>query len=266
MEGCKCPRKCLPWPQNTRLSPVHVLLPGWLSGKESAGQHRRPGFDSWVAKIHWRRKRQPTEVFLHGEPHGQRSLVGCSPQGRRVAHDRETEHQHACSERRVQDTLPPLPSPSPRSSHALFLHCWRSTWTCSHAPAPASARSWCQEPLRFLLCADYRGRPLPLPTRGDEPSHGQLVLWPRRTAHRRVHLRAVTWAQPNWVPRSPHPSSGSPHGSDTSPLCCPQALLLLLVPKFPTQRRKHRVRQGERQGVGWSGWLVGFQVRGCHVL
>ena len=31
--------------------------------------------------IPWRRKWQPTPVFLPGESHGQRSLVGCSPRG-----------------------------------------------------------------------------------------------------------------------------------------------------------------------------------------
>ena len=31
---------------------------------------------------HWRRKWQPTAVFLPGESHGRRSLVGCSPWGR----------------------------------------------------------------------------------------------------------------------------------------------------------------------------------------
>ena len=36
---------------------------------------RRPGFDSWVGKIPWRRKWQPTPVFLPGESHGQRSLT-----------------------------------------------------------------------------------------------------------------------------------------------------------------------------------------------
>ena len=41
---------------------------------------RRPGFDSWVGKIPWRRKWQPTPVFLPGESHGQRSLAGYSPQ------------------------------------------------------------------------------------------------------------------------------------------------------------------------------------------
>ena len=32
-------------------------------------------------------KWEPTPVFLPGESHGQRSLVGYSPQGRRVGHD-----------------------------------------------------------------------------------------------------------------------------------------------------------------------------------
>ena len=37
-----------------------------------------PGFDSWVGKTPWRRKWQPTLVFLPGEFHGQRSMVGYS--------------------------------------------------------------------------------------------------------------------------------------------------------------------------------------------
>ena len=38
----------------------------------------RPGFNSWVEKIPWRRPWQPTPVFLPRESHGQRSLVGYS--------------------------------------------------------------------------------------------------------------------------------------------------------------------------------------------
>ena len=41
--------------------------------------HRRRGFDPSVKKIPWRRAWQPTSVFLPGESHGQRSLVGYSP-------------------------------------------------------------------------------------------------------------------------------------------------------------------------------------------
>ena len=53
-------------------------LPCWLSGKESTCQCRRPKVDAWVGKIPWRRKWQPTPVFLPGESHGQSSLVGYS--------------------------------------------------------------------------------------------------------------------------------------------------------------------------------------------
>ena len=41
----------------------------------------RHRFDAWVGKIPWRRAWQPTPVFLPGESHGQRSLVGYSPCG-----------------------------------------------------------------------------------------------------------------------------------------------------------------------------------------
>ena len=40
---------------------------------------KRCRFDPWVGKIPWRRAWQPTPVFLPGEPHGQRSLVGYGP-------------------------------------------------------------------------------------------------------------------------------------------------------------------------------------------
>ena len=40
-----------------------------------------PGFDPWVRKIPWRREWQATLVFLPGEPHEQRSLVGYIPWG-----------------------------------------------------------------------------------------------------------------------------------------------------------------------------------------
>ena len=42
---------------------------------------RRSRFDPWVVKSPWRREWLPTPVFLPGEFHGQRSLVGYSPWG-----------------------------------------------------------------------------------------------------------------------------------------------------------------------------------------
>ena len=52
------------------------------SGKESTCQCRggkRHKFHPWVRKIPWRRKWQPTPVFLPGKSHGWRSLAGYSP-------------------------------------------------------------------------------------------------------------------------------------------------------------------------------------------
>ena len=54
-------------------------LPSRLSGKESACQGGRQGFDLWVGKFPWRRKWQAISVFLPGKHHGQRSLVGYGP-------------------------------------------------------------------------------------------------------------------------------------------------------------------------------------------
>ena len=61
---------------NRLLLPFSSGLPRWLRGKELACQCRRREFDPWVGKIRWRRKWQPTPVFLPGKSHGQRHLAG----------------------------------------------------------------------------------------------------------------------------------------------------------------------------------------------
>ena len=67
-------------------------LPWWFRGKESACQCRRRRFSFWVSKIPWRKKWQPSPVFLPGKSHGQRSLAGCSAWGhKRVGHDLATK-------------------------------------------------------------------------------------------------------------------------------------------------------------------------------
>ena len=58
-----------------------VALPWWLRWWRICLQCRRPGFDSWVGKIPWRREWQPTPVFLPGEFHERRNLEGYSPWG-----------------------------------------------------------------------------------------------------------------------------------------------------------------------------------------
>ena len=53
-------------------------------------------FNPWVRKTPWRRKGQPTSVFLRGEFHGQRSLAGYSPWGlKRVRHDLLAKQQQS---------------------------------------------------------------------------------------------------------------------------------------------------------------------------
>ena len=42
----------------------------------NAGRHKRRGFDPWVGRILWRRAWQPTPLFLPGESHEQRGLMG----------------------------------------------------------------------------------------------------------------------------------------------------------------------------------------------
>ena len=69
---------------------VPIFAWNFLGGSDSKSvclQCRRPGFDPWVGKIPWRRKWQPTPALLPGKLHGQRSLIGYSPWGRRVRHD-----------------------------------------------------------------------------------------------------------------------------------------------------------------------------------
>ena len=58
-------------------------LPWWLRQEGICLQCQKPGFDPWVSKIPWRREWVPTPVFLSGESHGQRSLAGYSPRGRK---------------------------------------------------------------------------------------------------------------------------------------------------------------------------------------
>ena len=69
-------------------------LPRWLSGEESAPQCKRCGFNPWVRKIPWRRKWQPTPVFLPGKSHRKRYLVCYSPWSHKDLDMTEPTHTH----------------------------------------------------------------------------------------------------------------------------------------------------------------------------
>ena len=55
-------------------------LPGGSTVKNPPAM-QETDFDPWVGKSHWRRKWQPTPIFLPGKFHGQRRLAGYSPWG-----------------------------------------------------------------------------------------------------------------------------------------------------------------------------------------
>ena len=71
------------------------------SSSLNAGDSRDP----WVGKIPWRGRWQPTPVFLPGESHGQRSLVGYSPQGPKT--EGLSIHPQAFKQR-LQEHLPEM--------------------------------------------------------------------------------------------------------------------------------------------------------------
>ena len=83
-------------------------LEGLLCGsdsKASASQCGRLGFHPWVRKIPWRRKWQCTLVFLPWKYHGQRSLAGYSPWGRKESDITELLHFTLLLGRRVMTNL-----------------------------------------------------------------------------------------------------------------------------------------------------------------
>ena len=101
----------------------------WNSGKESACQckrHRKCRFYPWMGKIPWSRKWQPTPVFLPGTSHGQRSLTGYRPWGRKELDT--TEHTHMSlvlqksSKTVICVALEAKPGSCPKAA-LLFLHC-----------------------------------------------------------------------------------------------------------------------------------------------
>ena len=66
----------------------HISLVAQIVKNLPAMQESRVQSLNSVRELPWRRERLPTLVFLPGESHGQRSLVGCSPWGsQKVGHN-----------------------------------------------------------------------------------------------------------------------------------------------------------------------------------
>ena len=82
---------------HTYVCVITIRLPRWLSGKESAWKcrrRRRRGFNVWVRNILWRRKWQPTLVFMPRKSQGQRNLSAYHQQGWKEANTTEWLKMH----------------------------------------------------------------------------------------------------------------------------------------------------------------------------
>ena len=67
-------------------------FPGGSEVKASACNAGDLGLIPGLGRFSWRRKWQPTQVFLPGESHGKRNLVGYSPRGRKESDTTERLH------------------------------------------------------------------------------------------------------------------------------------------------------------------------------
>ena len=150
----------------------------------------RRRFTPWVRKIPWRRKWQPTPVFLCWKSHGQRSLMGYSLWGRRgVGHDLQTKQQpqltHHMSQnfRHLEQTLKVLeilwaPGGARTSERNVFNSCY----AISEA---YEVKRKCQQKGKLLPSCPFKTH-LPLssitPLRSTQPAGGCGLSDPNRTA------------------------------------------------------------------------------------
>ena len=124
----------------------HIIAFRWLTSRRIQLPSRRCGLDPWVRKIPWRRKWQPTPVFLPEASHGRRSLVGYSPGDlKRARHDLETEQQ--------QDLL-----------HDIVSFCRTTTWMSdmhtyipSQLSLPPTTPKWLFKkwPILIMKCSEH---------------------------------------------------------------------------------------------------------------
>ena len=102
-ETLPSPFGCL---NNVDSGPIRVVRIHFYDGKESVCQCRRHRFNPWIRKIFWRRKWQPTPVFLPGKSHGQRSLVGYSTLGyEKAKHSVVIKQSSSSSSRDIHNNL-----------------------------------------------------------------------------------------------------------------------------------------------------------------
>ena len=110
---------------------------------------------------HWRRKWQPTPVFLLGESQGRGSLVGCCLWGRTESDMTKVTQQQFSS---VQSL----------SSVRLFV----TPWIVAHQASLSITNSWSSLKLTSIESVIQPSHPLPFPSLALNPSqHQSLFQW-----------------------------------------------------------------------------------------
>ena len=109
----------------------------------SAGE-KEVWFNPWVGKIPWRRKWQPTPIFLPGECPGQRSLVGCSPWGCQELDTTEgtwraCTHTHTHTHTWFPSSVGgKLSAHTHTHTHTISFQCWGELSAHTHTRFPSS--------------------------------------------------------------------------------------------------------------------------------
>ena len=81
---------------HTRTHTHTQIIMGFPGGTVVKNLLANAGYASWIpglGRSPWRRKWQPTPVFLLGKSHGQMSLAGCSPRGGKELDKTEDTHK-----------------------------------------------------------------------------------------------------------------------------------------------------------------------------
>ena len=112
----------------------------------------------WPKRM-WRRKWQPTPVLLPGKSHGRRSLVGCSPWGRKESDTTERLHFHfslSCIGEGYGNPLQYSCLENPRYGGAWWAAIYgvAQSWTQLKRLSSSSKRMWTfTKPYPWLLLA-----------------------------------------------------------------------------------------------------------------
>ena len=134
-----------------------IGLPRWHSRKwihPKMQETKRCGFNLWVRNICWIRKWKPILLFLPGEFHGQRSLMGYSPWGCKEADITEHTHTHTHTHKHWLPVLIHLKLFTTRKMKLSVVPSYHpSPWLC---PGLTTLVLWVKKAFRRFISNKYK--------------------------------------------------------------------------------------------------------------